>query len=118
MLSFRLRGFEDGGLGGSGLFNLAAVAGDGFKSDSIALGSEGGSFSLDGLCFRDGLGLAQELGLDEEGSSAVGVSLKIAFLGNMKCFIAEIPERGGIGLKEDKEAREMEESDRERDREM
>jgi len=43
MVSLRLRGLEEGGLGGKGLFNLA---GEGVTR----LGSEGRSFSLEGLC--------------------------------------------------------------------
>ena len=57
MLSLRLRGFEDGGRGGKGLFNLAE-AGDGkcFRSEVIEFGSGGGAFSLDDLVLRDGDG--------------------------------------------------------------
>lgn len=113
ILSLRFRGFEEGGFGGKGLFNLAAVAGEG------ALGSEGGSFSLDDFGFREGLGLVEELGLDEEGSSAEGESLKIGFLGSMKCFIAEklfTEKKKRVESGEDKEAREREERDRKRER--
>ena len=66
MLSFRLRGFEDGSLGSNGFFNLAV--GEDFDSTAIALGSEGGSFSLDDFGFRDGLSFA-ELSLGEEKNS-------------------------------------------------
>ena len=95
-LSLRLRGLEEGGLGGRGLFNLA---GEGFESEAAAtamrLGSEGGSFSLEGLCLR-GLDLV-ELGDEEQGSSAEEASLSIAFFGSMKCFIVagRSRERGG-----------------------
>ena len=80
-VSLRLRGLEEGGLGGKGLFNLA---GEGVTR----LGSEGGSFSLEGLCLREeGRGLAElvvGVGLGEEGSSAASLR---GFLGSMKCFI-------------------------------
>jgi hypothetical protein len=62
MISFRLRGFEDGGLGGRGLLNLA---GDCFESCG-KFGSDGGAFSFVDLGFLDGLGLAK-LGLSDDG---------------------------------------------------
>lgn len=74
----RLRGLEEGGLGGKGLFNLAGEGEGGMR-----LGSEGGSFSLEGLCLREGRGLE---GLEEEGLVVSG-SLGVGFLGSMKCFI-------------------------------
>lgn len=86
MLSFRLSGLEDGGRGGSGLFNLA---GEGLESGSMELGSEGGAFSLEDLGFRGGLPLIPALGQGEEGGSAAWASRKIAFLGCIKCFIAK-----------------------------
>lgn len=87
MLSFRLSGLEDGGLGGSGLFILA---GEGLESGTMEFGSEGGAFSLNDLGFRGGLPLIPPLGLGEEdGGSAAWVSRKIAFLGCIKCFIEE-----------------------------
>lgn len=80
-VSLRLRGLEEGGLGGKGLFNLA---GEGVTR----LGSEGGSFSLEGLCLREeGRGLVElvvGVGLGEEGSSAASLR---GFLGSMKRFI-------------------------------
>ena len=85
MFSFRLRGLDDGGRGGSGLFNLAAEAGEGFGSGGKELGSDGGAFSLEGFCFREGRIILAALGFGEGGGS---VSLKIVFLGCMKCFIA------------------------------
>lgn len=88
MLSFRLRGFEDGGLGGSGLFNLA---GDCFESHGM-FGSDGGAFSFADFVFLDGLGLAK-LGLSDDGGSVECVSLKIGFLGCMKCFIVSTDHR-------------------------
>jgi hypothetical protein len=55
ILSLRLRGFEDGGRGGKGLFNLAeAVDGEGFRSEVIEFGSRGGAFSLEDLALREG----------------------------------------------------------------
>ena len=55
ILSLRLRGFEDGGLGGKGLFNLAeAVDGEGFRSGVMEFGSGGGAFSFDNLTLREG----------------------------------------------------------------
>lgn len=83
MLSFLLRGFEEGGRGGSGLFILAAAAGEGLRSGGKELGSDGGAFSLEGFCFREGRILVA-LGFGEGGGS---VSLKMVFLGCMKCFI-------------------------------
>lgn len=91
MLSLRLSGLEEGGLGGSGLFNLAAAAGEGLESEAIEFGSEGGAFSLHDLGFRGGLPLIPALGLGEDGGwspAAACASLKIAFLGCIKCFIA------------------------------
>jgi len=77
--SFRLRGLDEGGLGGKGLLN--------FPGEGTArLGSEGGSFSLECLCLREGRVLAElgeGAGVAEEASSA---SLR-GFLGSMKCFI-------------------------------
>ena len=91
MVSFLLRGFDDGGRGGSELFNLAAeIAGEAFVgAGGNEFGSDGGgAFSLEAFCFRDGRGLAAlGFGDDDAGGSSV-VSLKIAFLGCMKCFIA------------------------------
>lgn len=104
LVSLRLRGLEEGGLGGKGLFNLVWEGEEG----TMMLGSEGGSFSLeDDLCLREGLDLV-ELGLDEHGSSAF-------LVGSMKCFIfaaeREIEERerdreekeGGRGKKRERE---------------
>ena len=88
MISFRLRGFEDGGLGGRGLLNLA---GDCFESCGM-FGSDGGAFSFVDLGFLDGLGLAK-LGLSDDGGSVECVSLKIAFFGCMKCFIVSTNHR-------------------------
>lgn len=124
IISFRLRGFEDGGLGGSGLFNLA---GDCFESHGI-LGSVGGAFSFADFGFLDGLGL-DKLGLGDEGGSVECVSLKIAFLGCMKCFIVstnhrdfwtERVEMTRINIWEDKGAKEKdgEQGKRERDRDV
>jgi len=79
MASLRLRGLEEGGLGGRGLLN---IAGEG----TARLGSEGGSFSLEGLCLREGrclVELGEGVGVAEEANSA---SLR-GFLGSMKCFI-------------------------------
>jgi len=50
--SFRLRGLEEGGLGGKGLLNLP---GEG----TTRLGSEEGSFSLECLCLPEGRVLAE-----------------------------------------------------------
>ena len=88
--SLRLRGFEEGGLGGMGLFNLALRCSE--------RGGGGGSFSLVDLCLRDGLGfLAEEAWFEGDGNSAgkgVCVSRKIAFLGSMKCFIVQTNRNG------------------------
>lgn len=59
--------------------NLAVDVGEGWE-----LGSGGGAFSLEGLgCLRLDL---EGVGFGEEGVFSIG-SLKIVFLGNMKCFI-------------------------------
>jgi len=77
-VSLRLRGLEEGGLGGKGLFNLA---GEGVMKEGV-------SFSLEGLCLREeGRGLVElvvGVGLGEEGSSTVSVR---GFLGSIKRFI-------------------------------
>lgn len=75
-LSLRLSGLEEGGRGGSGLFIF--MAGDGWE-----FRSGGGAFSLEHFCFLNDLDLG--FGEDERGGSRV--SLKIVFLGCMKCFI-------------------------------
>jgi len=81
--SLRLRGLEEGGLGGKGDFNL------GWEGEEGIMGF-GSVFSLECLV-REGLDLAEEvvLGLDEDGSS-VAASRAVAFLGSMKCFILAI----------------------------
>lgn len=81
--SLRLRGLEEGGLGGKGDFNL------GWEGEEGTMGF-GSVFSLECLV-REGLDLAEEvvLGLDEDGSS-VAASRAVAFLGSMKCFILAI----------------------------
>lgn len=83
-----MRGFDDGGRGGNGPFNFAA--GEGLESEIMELGSDGGAFSLEALGFQGGLGLA-EIGFGDEGGSVI--SLNIAFLGCMKCFIEKCREK-------------------------
>ena len=98
-----MSGLEDGGRGGSGLFNLA---GEGLESGSMEFGSEGGAFSLEDLGFLGGLPLIPALGHDEEGWSAAWVSRKIPFLGCIKCFIGKKRRIGGSGKGFDREKEE------------
>lgn len=121
MQSLRFRGLEDGGLGGNEHFILVAGDCEGFWSDGggIEFRSDGGAFSLETICLReedgggDGFDLL-ELGFgDCDGDSPLAcASLKIVFLGCIKCFIVEIlqtthtereRERGGFGQGSDRE---------------
>ena len=68
-------------------FNLAVIASDGLDSKVMEVRSNDGAFSLANLDFQDGRGL-EELGLRDDAGSVEFASLKIAFLGCMKCFIA------------------------------
>ena len=83
---------------------MAAIAGDGLDSEVMEVRSNGGAFSLADLDFRDERGLA-ELGLGDDAGSVEFASLKIAFLGSMKCFIAstDLTERKRTFLERERE---------------
>ena len=66
---------------------MAIIASDGLDSEGMEVKSNGGAFFLANLDFRDRRGL-EELGLGNDAGSVEFASLKIAFLGSMKCFIA------------------------------